>query len=178
MFPSELLDYLTAPGRLIIGIDGRSGAGKTSFARQLAQCTDRDVLQLEVEEFIAGWDGLSTGIADIAEQIVRPLREQGWTTAAKWDWWANEWHSPSRIPPTGSADLIFLTGCGATAKPIVPYLDLTIWLDAPAAVRKERVRRRDSYDWSAQWEQWAAQESQLLAQYPSDQLADFKLQTG
>lgn len=178
MFPSKLLDQLTRSGRIVIGIDGRSGSGKTSFAQKLAQHSQRHALQVEVEEFIAGWTGLTAGIADFADNVVRPLREQGWVIARKWDWLASDWTSPARIPTAGSADLVLITGCGATAKPVVPYLDTSIWLAAPETIRKERVHQRDPYDWSAVWEEWSAQESALLAQYPSDKLADFKILTG
>lgn len=166
------LGRLPRPG--LIGIDGRSGAGKTTLARSIAGILDaagRAPYILEVEEYIGGWDGLTRDITKVAA-LAADLRDHGQARGRPWDWHGQRWADTVHIPPTGIADVVIITGCGATSRQVRPYLDLTIWVEAPAAIRRERVGERDSYDWSEHWEGWARQEDELLNHYPAHLRAD------
>ena len=58
-----LADFAQIP--LIIGIDGRSGTGKTSLAAQLEQeltAAGHSVHVLHLDDFYPGWDGLFDGV--------------------------------------------------------------------------------------------------------------------
>lgn len=161
------------PERCLVGIDGRSGSGKTTLARALAVLLERRVEIIEVELFIGGWDALTSDIGRVAE-LARDLR-RGHATARAWDWHEGRWGRNVWIPQTGEADVVIITGCGATSAPVREHLDLTVWIEAPEAVRRERVRARDPYDWSAHWDTWARQEEALLAQFPSNARNDLIL---
>ena len=51
-----------------------------------------------------------------------------------------------------------------------------IEIDADEQIRRQRVEARDPYDWSDYWDVWAAQEEELLATVPSDEVADIIFQ--
>ena len=166
----------------VVGIDGRSGAGKSTLAAELAAeigriAPERRVTIVEVEDFIAGWDGLVTGVRYVASNVAAPLAREGLAVTRNWDWVADAWGSERRIPDDGVADIVLLTGCGSTSKPCVPFLDLTIWCEADRDARRARAAARDPYDWSEQWETWADQEAVLLAEHRSDLLADIVVES-
>ncbi len=169
----------TSPTPFFVGIDGRSGAGKTTLANNLATelCrAGRRVSRIEVEEFIGGWTALATDLWRVAD-LLAALRRTGTGAARVWDWEAHAWGAQRTIPAEGSVDVLILTGCGSTSKSIRSYLDVTVWLEAPQTVRRARVRARDPYDWSGYWEVWARQEENLLRDFPSHLRNDFILQT-
>ncbi|VEI12382.1 nucleoside/nucleotide kinase family protein [Trueperella bialowiezensis] len=155
---------------VLVGIDGRSGAGKTSFAAQLEHEIGNSS-SFEVENHIAGWHGLTAGISNVAT-IVADIRREGHTRAPIWDWEHNMWGPHVAIPERSDSDVVFVVGCGSTSAQIRPHLDLSVWLDVPESVRKARVRARDPYDWSDYWDAWAAQEAELLDACPSHLNAD------
>ncbi|WP_124039473.1 hypothetical protein [Neoactinobaculum massilliense] len=162
-----------AAGRQIYAaLDGRSGAGKTSTATRMAgalRARGLTVTVLEVETFVAGWDGLEAGTHRVAHTILAPLSHGESPLVASWNWVENHWNEPAPIPLT---DVLVLAGCGATSFACAPYMDVTAWLEAPESVRRARVAKRDG-DPSAWWERWARQETQLLAERDSPALADF-----
>lgn len=178
---SKLCDDLALRPTCIVGIDGRSGAGKTSVAAlvtaTLLEKGRTDVVTIEVEDFIPGWSGLVNGIEGFANDVVGPIRENGFAVARGWDWHRQQWSEPARVPSAGRAGIVLVTGCGSTSAHVAPFVDLSIWVDAPEEVRRSRIADRDSYDWSEHWEEWARQEDALLAERDSPALAHVRLET-
>lgn len=169
---ARLLVGSIGSGRYLVGIDGRSGSGKSTLAHALAtELVGRRVEIVEVELFIGGWDALLADIGKVGA-LARDLRRDGHARARTWDWHASSWGETVRIPDTGEADVVLIVGCGSTSAQVREYLDLTVWLEAPASVRRERVRTRDPYDWSEYWEVWAHQEEALLKEFPSHRRND------
>lgn len=147
----------------VVAIDGRSGAGKTTLAAALARELVKDdvaVHVIEVESFIGGWNGLIEGLTAVAEQILAPVRTRGFAHARTWDWHSGTWATDVRIPPTGIADVLILTGCGSTSTACAPFVDVAVWVEADEARRRERVTGRDG-DPSSWWKLWAEQEERL-----------------
>ncbi|QTG74632.1 uridine kinase family protein [Trueperella pecoris] len=175
---ADICDALLAlPAPALVGIDGRSGAGKTTLANALAarlEAAGRRVSTVEVEAYIGGWGSLVDHIGKLA-RMAGELSQRGSTQATPWDWAKEHWAEPVRIPRAGQADVVILVGCGSTSASVRPYLDLTVWLEADAELRLKRVRARDPYDWSEHWPGWAAQEEALLAEFPSNEKATFTL---
>jgi uridine kinase len=148
--------------RPVVLIDGRSGAGKTTLARELAPLLDAQLVSLD--DLYPGWQGLAAGSNAVHETILRDV-DPGWT---RWDWAANapaEWHPVDRERP------IVIEGCGALSRANRDRATLGIWVDLPAAERRRRALEREP-EFAAHWREWAAQERAHAAREHPRTLAD------
>lgn len=161
-----LMHQLSEPIRRphLIGIDGRSGAGKTSLAAQLAEvlAVTRDVVVFHLEDLYPGWDGLQRGIAMYEESILGPLREGQDAYWTAWDWLAD---SPGGPRLTRAAEIVVLEGVGACSAPAREVLDVSVWVELPETQRRERALNRDS-GFEPYWDMWAQQELDYLQRDP------------
>lgn len=161
-----LMHQLSEPIRRphLIGIDGRSGAGKTSLAAQLAEvlAVTRDVVVFHLEDLYPGWDGLQRGIAMYEESILGPLREGQDAYWTAWDWLAD---SPGGPRLTRAAEIVVLEGVGACSAPAREVLDVSVWVELPETQRRERALHRDS-GFEPYWDMWAQQELDYLQRDP------------
>lgn len=158
---------------LIIGIDGRSGSGKTVLSTVLAEnlSESHDVTVLPLENLYQGWNGLHAGL-DIFSQNVLPALAAGETvTYQTWDWHAADTTggAPGKIVTTEPTEVVICEGFGVGARANRDLLDVLIWLRVPDQVRYDRAMHRDGASYLQQWENWAAQERQVLDQ---DQIYD------
>ncbi len=161
--------------RVVIAIDGRSGAGKTTLARQIIQTTSLAVCMIEVESFIEGWSGLVNGIQHIAQAIVVPFIERGFAVAREWNWHGECWGGERRIPQSGSAAVLLVVGCGSSSRALAHHIDASVWIDCPEEVRRSRVTSREG-DPSLWWRLWSEQEDTLLTDYDSASHATWRIQ--
>lgn len=151
-------------------IDGRSGAGKTTFAGRLGLATGFQVIHLD--DFYPGWGGLTEGSEIVKNSILRK-DEPGYY---RWDWEHDRrgvW-----VPINPLADLV-IEGVGALTKQnvraavqrdggTVPEGEetcgglscLTVWIDAPLQLRRTRALRRDP-SFQNFWGMWARQEDRF-----------------
>lgn len=136
----------------VIGIDGRSGSGKTALASHLASECDWPTLSLE--NLYPGWHGLGTGIsraaACLADFAIGEHHE-----LPQWDWYASRPGPSKTVLPR---PFLVLEGVGAGARNIRPFLSVLIWLDAPDELRKKRALARDGETFEPWWDTWRAQE--------------------
>lgn len=146
-----------SPAPVIIAIDGRSGAGKTTLAIELAARLreHRTVSLFHLEDIYPGWNGLAAGIDRYAATVLAPLRRGATAHWTSWDW---ERHYDGEARLTRPADVVLVEGVGAAAAEAAPYLDAVIWTDAPDGARKDRALERDGDTYAPYWEQWAEQE--------------------
>ncbi|MDO5753234.1 MAG: aminodeoxychorismate synthase component I, partial [Arthrobacter sp.] len=78
-----------APQRpVIIAVDGRSGAGKTTIAVELAALLrrHRTVSLFHLEDIYPGWDGLVGGVERYITSVLEPLHHGLPATWTAWDW--------------------------------------------------------------------------------------------
>ncbi|MDQ0710179.1 para-aminobenzoate synthetase [Arthrobacter woluwensis] len=153
----------TAP--LLIGIDGRSGAGKTTLAVELCARLrqHRTVSLFHLEDIYPGWQGLDQGIQRYLDSVLAPLstgHDAEWTT---WDWAAGT-DGPLRTTP--AADVVVIEGVGACAAGARELLDATIWVSGADDERKSRALARDGESYVPFWDTWAEQEERWLATDP------------
>ena len=156
----------------VVGIDGRSGAGKSTFARALAERVDAPLLELEA--LYEGWDGLERGVALLASDVLTPLAAGRTALAPQYDWTAHAWGPTRAIAPT---PLLIVEGVGTGSAPIAPFLSLLIWLELSDTERKHRALTRDGDTYLPFWDMWAAQEDSLLAREDVPGRADLVLHT-
>lgn len=173
------------PGPFVLGVDGRSGAGKSELARAaVAALRDRHgdgaALALALEDAYRGWRGLADGVTHVAEHALAPLAcgERG--SYRRYDWSAARVDGLVPVPPPGAElpQVVVLEGCGAGSVACAPYVDALVWLEAPEEVRRRRALARDQHTWVALWDVWEAQESELLAERDARAAADLVLRTG
>ncbi|HSK28322.1 MAG TPA: hypothetical protein VK894_15550, partial [Jiangellales bacterium] len=81
---------------------------------------------------------------------------------------------PARRPPRRVPDSPFLVveGVGSGCRAAAAYLSLLVWVEAPAAVRRERALARDGDRFRPHWDGWARQEEALLAHERTAERAD------
>ncbi len=158
-----LADGATASGpRPVVLIDGRSGAGKTTLARDLAPLLGAQLVSLD--DLYPGWDGLEAGSAAVHQTVLRD-RDPGWR---RWDWASErpaEWHSVDPDTP------IVIEGCGALSRANRALATFGIWVDVPADERRRRALDREP-GFAPHWGEWAAQERAFAAREHPRELAD------
>lgn len=167
------MSHYSAAHPLIIGIDGRSGSGKTVLSKVLAEnlSADYEVTVLRLEDLYRGWQGLQTGM-DIFSRDVLPKLAAGETaTYPTWDWQADDQADggPGPEVTTDPTEVIICEGVGVGARANRELLDVLIWLRVPDQVRQARAMARDGDTYRGRWDSWAAQERRMLDQ---DQIYD------
>lgn len=149
-------------------IDGRSGAGKTTYATALARRTGAQLLSLD--DVYPGWDGLEAGEAHVLEHVLRALAEGRPPRWRSWNWVDDEpgaWHAldPAR-------DLI-IEGCGAISPAARALAHRAVWVElADDAERHRRAIARDGEVFARNWTRWALQEDVHAALHAPRETAD------
>lgn len=167
------MSQFTAARPLVIGIDGRSGSGKTVLSKVLAEnlATDHEVTVLRLEDLYPGWDGLEAGMKLFSEDVLPKLANGETATYPTWDWEAGEepGGAPGAEVTTEPTEVIICEGVGVGARQNREFIDVLIWLRVPDEVRYDRAMNRDGATYRTQWDNWAAQERRMLDQ---DQIYD------
>ena len=176
MTDKRLLDKLSAAAvaragaRLVILIDGRSGAGKTTLAASLAQhlasYLNCPVQLVSLDDCYPGWGGLAAGAATVPDML---SPDPGYR---RYDWAVG--HLAEWVPLDPAAPII-IEGSGALTPASAELASLRIWLDAPEPIRRQAVEDRDgpTEDW---WQLWATQEETHITTNNPEQLADVSIQ--
>ena len=152
----------------VVGVDGMSGAGKTGFARRLAE--ELAAPCLSTDDLVPGWDGLADSIRLLVEWVLRPLAMGQRARWRRYDWLAGR---PGEWVDIAPADLLVVEGCCIGLPAAAPYLSYLVWIDTPAAERRPRLERRGDWDGYAPFaDRWARQEAVLQAGAGTAERAD------
>ncbi|MFZ3451887.1 uridine kinase family protein [Arthrobacter sp. 7Tela_A1] len=162
---------------LLIGIDGFSGAGKTTLARELAARlrAHRSVGVFHLEDVYPGWDGLAAGMDYYRSTVLKPLAAGEVAHWQAWDWQAGRYGLRRTTAP---AEIVIFEGVGASHRAARQLLDAVVWVDAPEAERRERALARDGDTYAPHWNRWAAQEARWAAADPAQASADLQVAAG
>jgi uridine kinase len=158
------------PPRIVVALDGRIGAGKSTVARAIAERTGACVVP--GDDFYAyrvtnaEWETRSP--AERARDVIdwRYLRTAALEPLRGGR--AASWQTYGEMLPDGSfrmkpesiyrepAPLIILEGAYMTQPALADLIDLTVLIDTPTPVRRERIGKRDSAvflaDWHRRWD--------------------------
>ncbi|MET3173994.1 UNVERIFIED_ORG: para-aminobenzoate synthetase [Arthrobacter sp. UYCu721] len=150
------------PAPVIIAIDGRSGAGKTTLAIEVAAQlrNHHKVALFHLEDIYPGWNGLTAGIERYVSTVLTPLSRAEPATWTSWDW---DKHYDGDTRVTLPAEIVIIEGVGAAAADARPLLSAVIWADSPDDIRRKRALDRDGGTYEPFWDQWAEQEDAWLA---------------
>lgn len=159
---------------VIIAIDGRSGAGKTSLALELTSLLrkHREVSLFHLEDIYPGWNGLVAGVDRYVQTVLTPLSQGLDAEWVSWDW---EAHFDGEARCTAAAPIVIIEGVGAAQLAARELLDVVIWVAADDELRKQRALSRDGETYAPYWELWSTQEEVLLAKYQPVHDADIVL---
>ena len=152
-----------AAGTRVIAFEGRSGAGKTVLARQVADGLGAALVRMD--DIYPGWDGLLASVETLRDRVLAPLAAGQLATGQpvrwrRWDWAAERyggWHEQ----PVGGLMVVEGVGCGA--RELSAYLSGLVWIEAPANLRRGRALNRDGAAYAPHWERWARQEEAFYA---------------
>lgn len=154
------------PGRLVILLDGGSGAGKTVLANEIAARIE-GLQVVHLDDVYPGWYGLDAASHAVTDTILRPARP-GYR---RWDWVANEPSGWTSLDPAGP---ILVEGCGAISRESAPVAPVRVWLDLDPDTRRTRALARDE-GYEPWWEVWAAQEQEHWRRNRPWQLATLRV---
>ena len=133
----------------IILIDGRSGAGKTTLANEIAESLGATVVHLD--DVYPGWGGLVEGRNRVIDDVIRPIRSGLPGHLATWDWVRS---APGASRSVAPAEIVIVEGCGISTPQSRLLADTCIWVDAPTEVRFARVAQRDGMETLEHFEAW------------------------
>lgn len=155
----------------VVLVDGRSGAGKTSLVARVVAAwpTDTRVQVVALDRLYPGWDGLAAGARIAFEDILVPHARGLIGVWRRWDWELSEPAEASAVDP---ALPLIVEGCGVLTARSSRLADVTVWVDAPAQVRRHRAIERDGDTYRPHWQRWAAQEEAHIATDAPASLAD------
>ena len=174
---SQILELIDRGNQTpIILIDGRAGSGKSTFADALQQQLFHDGESaprvIHMDNIFEGWEGLSLGSDYLVRFILNPLAKQETASWQDWSWVRNERSSWREF--SGGTPLI-VEGCGSLSERSKEHADVSIWLEASEATRRERWLKRERH--LDKFDFWAAQELDFYAREKSKSLADLVIQT-
>jgi hypothetical protein len=150
-------------GPVVVAVDGRSGAGKTTLAQAAAtsaSASGAGAVVVRLEEVYPGWDGLDAVVPLVVRHVLTPLAGRAPIVVPSWDWAADGPGVPRPVPDLGPPRprLVLLEGAGAGARAADPWLSGVVWVDADPRVRRARALARDGDTYAPHWERWSAQE--------------------
>jgi uridine kinase len=148
-------------GRAIVAVDGPTAAGKSTFADDLAEALRKrghDVFRASIDDFLRpraerhaqGRDSAMGRYEDAYDYsvfrrvLIEPFRMNGSTgfVTAAWDEHRDRQREPKWL--TGPVDaLLVVDGSYLNRPELRGVWNASIWLDADAAVRAERMAERD-----------------------------------
>jgi uridine kinase len=157
-------------------LDGPSGSGKSTFALALLAELRRSARApaaalVRMDDVYPGWSGLDRSVAIAADRIVRP---HALALGARWQAW--NWAADTTAGPrTAGAPLLLLEGCGAAGERSRRFADLTVWIEADEAQRKQRALARDGALFEPHWDSWDEQFRRYCARERPREGADLVL---
>ena len=159
------------PNPILVALDGRSAAGKSTLAASVAPLVHAVVL--DGDDFYSGgsadrWEAMSAAekvshCIDWKRQraVLEKLAKGEPASWHPYDWEADDGTLERTPVICEPAPVVILDGAYSARPELADLFDLRVLLDAPAGLRRERLIEREGEDyreeWNARWdeaEQW------------------------
>lgn len=146
---------------VIVAVDGRSGAGKSTIADRLrAEVPGSWVVHTDDiawHESFFGWDGL------LAAGVLLPVRQGGAVEFVPRAW-AERGREGAITVPAG-CPLLIVEGVGSSRVSLTPLIDIAIWVQSDREEARRRGLERDGGvgESTSFWDQWEAAEVPFLS---------------
>lgn len=182
LVPEVVAHVLAAPARLrtsrLVCVDGRAGAGKSTYAAELAAscraATSSPVAVLHMDDMYEGWTGLP-GVAEVVSSMLMDPWSRGLQARpAHWDWATRRRVAPRPVP---LLPVVILEGVGSYARRHDHLVTTLIWLECPAPIRRRRALARDGAVFAPHWQQWARDEDRVHAREDTRARVDLTVDT-
>lgn len=156
----------------VIAVDGRSGGGKSTFARALA--TELDAALLSTDD-VAWWHSLFDWPDLLIDNAIRPL-----VAGQPVDWRPPAWIERDRAGSITAAarPVIVVEGVGAGQAAMRGVLDAVVWVQSDAdeaerrGIERDLAERPDPVDAKRFWDEWQAAELPFQQAQATWELAD------
>jgi len=163
-------------GIRIVGIDGRSGSGKSVLAARLSNRLSAPII--EIDDFVS-WDCFADWWPRFDTQVLTPLLSGQDATfqARDWaDWYGSslgEWKTEPWAPT------IIVEGVTCTRRDTIGRIAYAAWVEAPPELRLARGLARDSKFAGKEqlWNRWMAEEDEFFAADGTRDRADIVIDT-
>lgn len=173
---SEVARRAPVNGIRIVGIDGRSGSGKSVLASRLSTRLNAPII--EIDDFVS-WDCFADWWPRFDAQVLTPLlsgRDARFQARDWADWYGSslaEWKTQPWAPT------IIVEGVTCTRRAAIGRIVYAAWVDAPAELRLARGLDRDSnFPGKEQlWDRWMAEEDEFFAADATRDRADIVVDT-
>ncbi len=156
------------PAPVLVALDGRSAAGKSTLAQQVAARTA--ALAIDGDDFYRGGDDAfwqARSPAEKVDLVIDWRRQRALLTKlrqgepARWqpyDWEADDGRLGAEVH-VGPAAVVILDGAYSARPELADLFALRALLHVPRPVRRERLLRREGERYRAEWEaRWAEAE--------------------
>ena len=151
-------------GAVVVGIDGRGGAGKSTLARSLATLLPETAI-VQFDDFYRPQGDRQELGSDfdwrrLEAEVLAPLATGKSARYQRYDWDTGElaeWHD---VPAQG---VVIIEGNYSTRPELRDYYDLTIWVETAHDLRLARGLERDGEQARATWlEEWIPEEDRYI----------------
>ncbi len=147
----------------LLGVDGRSGSGKTHLAADIAdalRCRRTNVVMVSMDDLYPGWEGLAASLPTLCERIITPLSHGKPGTYRRYSWEQGALAETVDVP---LADVVIIEGVGSSAHSCRRLLTVTVWVQASIGVRLSRACDREGQgDFAVYADRWSEQEDALF----------------
>ena len=133
-------------GRVAVGISGYAGAGKSALARRLVD-TLEDAVRVRGDDFLdpvrshqrsRDWDGVQRD--RLRSEVLEPFRAGRDVEVRPLDWNTRQLGEPTPLP---RASVLVIDAIGTFHSELLPWFDLTVWVDADLEQAQSRGMARD-----------------------------------
>ena len=164
-----------AGSALLVTIDGPAGAGKSTYAAELATGLTElgyPTAVIAMDDLYNGWDGLlDPELADnLRSWLVHPLQTGQAIRHPVFDWTQGRYGASRELP---NVSALIVEGVGAGHPALGDQAEIRLYLEATQSLRSERLQHRPGPPVDEWWPQWQEQESEYFNQHDPATQADW-----
>ncbi len=175
----------TGCSTVLLAVDGKGGAGKSTFAAACAselEATGRRAEIVHFDDFYLPSSLQPKGAVvekpiggnfdwkRLRDQVLAPLRRGDVARFARYDWTEDVLAETLEVSPGA---IVIVEGVSSSRRELAALYDLRIWVDCPRHLRLSRGIARDGEAYRETWEQnWMPSEDRYVEAHKPDERAD------